>query len=236
MINILGKSNNTISLLGDAISSGTNTRCKINIYKNMPDYDGPEYLLEKIPNIDMIEYFLNEVDTPKSNLILGVIRVPTKIELLVDLNKYDADLVSPENHINIIHPTVIASRQSEYGNGIFLGPGCIITPYVKIGNFTTLNRRVSIGHHTSIGNCVTLNPGVNIAGGTNVGDFTTVGMGANIVDGVNIGANSIIGAGSLVTKSIPDNAVAFGVPAKIIRKNKVPTEWTELMQNISGEK
>ena len=33
-----------------------------------------------------------------------------------------------------------------------------------------------------------------------------------------IGKNSIIGAHSLVNKDIPDNVVAFGVPAKIIRK------------------
>ena len=33
-----------------------------------------------------------------------------------------------------------------------------------------------------------------------------------------IGQNSIIGAHSLVTKSIPDNTIAFGVPAKVIKK------------------
>jgi galactoside O-acetyltransferase len=36
--------------------------------------------------------------------------------------------------------------------------------------------------------------------------------------GVTIGDNSIIGAGSVVTKDIPANVVAFGVPCKVIRK------------------
>ena len=38
--------------------------------------------------------------------------------------------------------------------------------------------------------------------------------------GVTIGANSIIGAHSFVNEDIPDNVLAFGVPAKIIRELK----------------
>jgi len=34
-----------------------------------------------------------------------------------------------------------------------------------------------------------------------------------------IGANCIIGAGSVVTKDIPDNKIAYGIPCKIIRDN-----------------
>lgn len=35
--------------------------------------------------------------------------------------------------------------------------------------------------------------------------------------GVTIGRNAVIGAGSVVTKDIPDNAVAVGNPARVIR-------------------
>jgi acetyltransferase-like isoleucine patch superfamily enzyme len=38
--------------------------------------------------------------------------------------------------------------------------------------------------------------------------------------GVTIGENSIIGAHSFVTKDIPDNSLAFGVPAKVIKNGK----------------
>ena len=34
--------------------------------------------------------------------------------------------------------------------------------------------------------------------------------------GVTIGSNVVIGAGSVVTKDIPDNSVAIGVPAKVV--------------------
>jgi acetyltransferase-like isoleucine patch superfamily enzyme len=45
-----------------------------------------------------------------------------------------------------------------------------------------------------------------------------IGSHSTILPGVSIGKNSIIGAHSLVNKDIPDNVVAFGVPAKVMRK------------------
>ncbi len=44
-----------------------------------------------------------------------------------------------------------------------------------------------------------------------------LGAGAIILPGVSVGENSVVGAGSVVTKNVPDNVVAAGVPAKIIK-------------------
>ncbi len=49
-----------------------------------------------------------------------------------------------------------------------------------------------------------------------VGNNVFIGMNSIIMPGVKIGSNVIIGAGSIVTKDIPDNSVACGVPAKVI--------------------
>jgi NDP-sugar pyrophosphorylase family protein len=48
-------------------------------------------------------------------------------------------------------------------------------------------------------------------------DNVWIGEGVCIMPGVTIGKNSIIGANAVVTKSIPQNAIAAGVPAKVIR-------------------
>ena len=45
-----------------------------------------------------------------------------------------------------------------------------------------------------------------------------IGSHSTILPGVTIGKNSIVGAHSLINKDIPDNVIAFGVPAKVIRK------------------
>lgn len=49
-----------------------------------------------------------------------------------------------------------------------------------------------------------------------VGNNVFIGMNSIIMPGVNIGSNVIIGAGSIVTKDIPDNSVACGIPARVI--------------------
>ena len=44
-----------------------------------------------------------------------------------------------------------------------------------------------------------------------------IGARVNILPGVTIGENAIIGTGSVVTHDVPDNCVAVGVPAKIVK-------------------
>ncbi|WP_407463225.1 hypothetical protein [Methanobrevibacter sp.] len=39
-----------------------------------------------------------------------------------------------------------------------------------------------------------------------------------ILPGVSIGNNVVIGAGAVVSKDIPDNSIALGVPAKVVKK------------------
>lgn len=51
-----------------------------------------------------------------------------------------------------------------------------------------------------------------------IGDDVWVGCGTTILPGSKIGSGSIIGANSLVNGVIPENVVAFGSPAKIIKK------------------
>ena len=50
-----------------------------------------------------------------------------------------------------------------------------------------------------------------------IGDNVWVGAKSILLQGVRIGDNTVIGAGSVVTKDIPANAIAAGVPAKVIR-------------------
>ena len=49
-----------------------------------------------------------------------------------------------------------------------------------------------------------------------IGNNVYVGVGAFVMPNVHIGDNSIIGAGAIVTKDIPANSVAVGIPARVI--------------------
>ena len=50
-----------------------------------------------------------------------------------------------------------------------------------------------------------------------IGDNVWIGSNSVILPGVKIGSNVVIGAGSIVTRSIPDNSIAFGNPCRVIK-------------------
>jgi acetyltransferase-like isoleucine patch superfamily enzyme len=47
--------------------------------------------------------------------------------------------------------------------------------------------------------------------------YASIGAGAVILGGITIGENAMIGAGSVVTKSVPDNELWVGNPARFVR-------------------
>ena len=73
-------------------------------------------------------------------------------------------------------------------------------------------------------------PDLEITKPIKVGDNVYIGNNVIILPGVNIGNNVIIGAGAVVSKDIPDNSVAVGVPAKVI---KTADEYLEKIKKES---
>lgn len=64
-------------------------------------------------------------------------------------------------------------------------------------------------------------------------EYAWVGAGATILPGVCIGRHAIVGAGSVVTKDVPDYAVAVGNPAKVIKMlDKENFRRTKKMENM----
>ena len=76
---------------------------------------------------------------------------------------------------------------------------------------------VQVGSHCSIYSVSTID---KKEGKVTLKKNCKIGSHSVIMPGVTIGENSIIGAMSFVNKDIPKNSVAFGVPAKVIRKIK----------------
>lgn len=92
-----------------------------------------------------------------------------------------------------------------------------------IGAFSYINAKygvvvedyVQIGSHCSLYSLSTID---NKQGKVHLKQNCKIGSHSTIMPNVTIGENAIVGANSLVIEDIPDNVIAFGVPAKIVRK------------------
>lgn len=90
--------------------------------------------------------------------------------------------------------------------GVFIGDNVLLAP--NVGLYT-------VGHPLDAG---LRNDIWEDAKPIVIGDNVWIGAGCTIVGGVTIGDNSVIAAGSVVTKSIPADTLAMGVPCKPVRK------------------
>ncbi len=94
---------------------------------------------------------------------------------------------------------------------------------VDIGAFTYINARygvelqdnVQLGSHCSVYSMSTID---GKKGTVMIKKNARLGSHSLVMPGVTIGENSVVGAFSFVNKDIPDNVIAFGVPAKVARK------------------
>lgn len=114
----------------------------------------------------------------------------------------------------------IGHFENAIGTGCNIMTNVIITNEVHIGQGCLINLNATIGHNAIIDEFVEVCPGVNISGNTSIGAKSFLGTNSTILPGIQIGKNVVIGANALVTKDIPDNVVAVGAPAKVIKELK----------------
>jgi serine O-acetyltransferase len=123
-----------------------------------------------------------------------------------------------ENSIPVIG--MILQRFIEIWAGISISPKAKIGPGLVIYHFggivingnAVLGRDCELHHHVTIGNRVPGGPSPEL------GDRVKVGTGAVIIGGIKIGDEAEIGANAVVLESVPNGAVAVGIPAKVVRQ------------------
>lgn len=110
----------------------------------------------------------------------------------------------------------------DYGRNLHLGNNVFINALTTIQDQggVYIGNRVYIGHRVSI---ATLNHGFEpchrgdlLPRSVHIGDDVWIGDGAIILPGVRIGHGSIVGAGAVVSRDIPPESIAVGVPAKVV--------------------
>lgn len=118
------------------------------------------------------------------------------------------------------------------GNNHTIMGGVVIDPshcwHINIGDNVVLAPRVHIlAHDASTGLFIGYTKIANVKIGNNV----FIGASSTILPGVTIGDNVIVGAGSVVSKDIPSNSLAVGVPARVVSTLEDYLNKEKLMMN-----
>ncbi len=119
--------------------------------------------------------------------------------------------------INVIHPQAVVGRECRFGEGIVVFAQAVVNSGTEIGDGVIVNTACSVDHDCRIGAHAHIAPGARLAGGVSVGEGALIGIGAVAIPGISIGARSVVGAGAAVTRDLPPDCVAVGVPARVIK-------------------
>lgn len=117
-----------------------------------------------------------------------------------------------------IHPRACVADGVSVGEGTVLAAGAIVNPCARIGANVIVNTGASVDHECVIEDGAHISPGARLAGRVSVGRGAWVGIGASVVAGVRIGAGAIVGAGAVALEDVPELTLAYGVPARAIRR------------------
>lgn len=106
------------------------------------------------------------------------------------------------------------------GNNFYANFDCVMLDGggIEIGNHVLFGPNVGIYTSNHATDAWERANGACYARPVKIGNNVWIGAGVHINQGVTIGDNTIIGSGSVVTKDIPANVVAAGVPCKVIRE------------------
>ncbi len=169
------------------------------------------------------------------NVVFGqnvVLRHPHKIHIGSNVVIDDNCLIDAKGESN---------RGIRIGTGVFVGRNTILSCKngdIEIGDAANLGfncevfsaSRVVIGRsvlvaayayiiggdHDFSDPAVTVLDQPRVSAGVTIGDGVWIGAGAKILDGVAVGSHAVIGASAVVRESVPEGAIAVGIPARVV--------------------
>lgn len=123
----------------------------------------------------------------------------------------------------LVHPLAWVGNRVDLGEGSIVCAGAMITTDIRLDRGVIININCTVGHDTTLHDYVTVAPGATISGNVVVGEGTDLGTNSAIIQGVTVGEWVILGAGAVVSKDLPANVTAVGIPAKVIKER--PAGW-----------
>ena len=118
----------------------------------------------------------------------------------------------------VIHPAAVLASTVHIGAGTVIFAGVVVNSDTFVGDNAIVNTSATLDHDNRIESHTHVSPGAHLGGTVFVGEGTHIGIGATVKNNVSVGAWSVVGAGAVVVRDLPDRVVAYGTPARVMRR------------------
>ena len=143
---------------------------------------------------------------------------------------------------------VVVLPDAQVGRDCNICSHCFIENDVRIGDRVTIKNGVQLWDGLRVEDDVFIGPNVTFTNdgfprsgahqaeplGTRICKGASLGAGATILPGLSVGSRAMVGAGSVVTRSVPANAIVFGNPARIVGYIDADVGYQKRAQSVSA--
>ncbi|MBR0257206.1 MAG: hypothetical protein IJQ58_05665 [Synergistaceae bacterium] len=121
-----------------------------------------------------------------------------------------------------IHPSAYVARSASLGFGAVVLAHSVVNSNVRLGNFNTIQSNVLIGHDTTAGDSNFFTAHCVIGSNNRIGSGCFFGLNTSLNNYISIGDYVFCGMASNVIKSVDDNMMVYGNPARPVERNIKP--------------
>ncbi|WP_274648617.1 acetyltransferase [Paenibacillus humicola] len=120
--------------------------------------------------------------------------------------------------VTAVHRNASVAKGVRIGEGTVLMAGAAANSDSQLGAHCILNTHASVDHDCIVGDFASLAPNAATGGNVRIGGYSAISLGASVIHSITIGEHSVIGAGATVLSDIESYSVAYGTPARAVRK------------------
>ncbi len=152
------------------------------------------------------------VGDPTYGLFLAFGNNPVRLALADELCAFGLEFAT------IVHPSSTVAPSARLGAGVFVGPGAVINADAWVGAQAIVNSGAVVEHDCVVGEGAHIGPRACLGGLARVGRACWIGAGAALRDRIDVGDGTMVGLGAVVVSTLPGGVVAYGCPARVVRK------------------
>lgn len=170
--------------------------------------EGSGYMLDRI-----MDLFPDDPFTPAPDEVYVVATGEPSIKAAL-VTKLEA---AGGTMLTVIHPTSYVASTARIGRGAVVCPFAFVGPSAELAPHVTMNVHSGCGHNSKLGSFSVLSPYASVSGAAELGQQVFMGTHAYVAPEKKIGDRSKISAGAFAVEDVPQDSLAVGNPARVMK-------------------